>query len=387
MEILRQNRDAMFALQGYRAECYTVLTYDDGGRPRKFEVATLTAQKPNKMRYDSWWSASTPKDLAAIRSSVVPDITFACDGNRMLKQFGDHYRGDLRTQPKATAPEAVFTILEPWHGFYSKKNSLHESIAEIRAEGRTAEVERGGTAMCEGVMCDKVLVHKNVIFRETAHEYHETYYIGQSDHLVRRCVQHVTFDGISGYTRDATIRNIELNPKVKASVYSYSPPPTVKLMPPLKDDLPLLPNGRIAPDFSALDANRKPIKLSNFRGKVVVIDFWASWCGPCRASMPHTQEVIKRLSDSGVQVVALAIDDGEPRAAFDAWVSDNQSKYPNLSFAHIDPKEGVSSKLFNVSGIPTQYVVDGDGVIRASFVGYGGPTDDLERAIRAASGS
>lgn len=153
----------------------------------------------------------------------------------------------------------------------------------------------------------------------------------------------------------------------------------------LLQEQPLLPNGTAAPNFTATDAAGHPVKLSSYRGKVVVIDFWASWCGPCNASMPHTNEVISKLSKSGVPVVALAVDDGEEQGGFSGWVATNHAKYSSLHFVFSSPRTGVSGRLYKVTGIPTQYVIDKTGKIRASFVGYGGPTNDLENAVRAAN--
>ncbi|MES2460346.1 MAG: TlpA disulfide reductase family protein, partial [Armatimonadota bacterium] len=147
----------------------------------------------------------------------------------------------------------------------------------------------------------------------------------------------------------------------------------------------LLAAGTIAPDFRALDSNGKVVKLSDYRGKVVVLDFWASWCPPCVASMPHNQAVATKLRNDGVPTVILALDNSEEREPFLAWVRKNPA-LDALVFAHASPKTArIVGDLYRVSGIPTQYIIDKQGVIRTSLVGFGGPTKALEEAVRAAN--
>jgi peroxiredoxin len=129
--------------------------------------------------------------------------------------------------------------------------------------------------------------------------------------------------------------------------------------------------GAAAPDFPATDLNGKAVKLSDFRGKIVILDFWATWCGPCIASMPHTNEVAAQYKDQGVVVLASCTSD--TRAAFEAWVKKNQATYPELLFSH-DPQERgsdrASHKLYGVGGIPQQFIIGRDGKIAALCTGY-----------------
>lgn len=374
-KILEQNRDAMFGLKSLRVDCITTLTYDKPGVAKRYEFATLTAEKPMQMRYDGW------EGKAAISKAPAEgaEYTFACDGKSYYTQFGNSYRKEPQDRVNA---DDMHTILEPWEGFWSQKDSKLEQLQQLPKEipGSSYEISADGSEDVNGVPCDKVKVHEITSFADQKQEYNETLYIGKDDHLLRRQVQHVDFDGKGGFTRDAYLVNFDLHPSIDPKIYKYVPPPGAKV----EDDSPpppVLANGKKAPDFSAITGSNKKVKLSDFRGKVVVLDFWASWCGPCRESMPHTQEVIKKLQGDGMPVVAFAVDDGEAVDPFKSWVADNKTKYANIEYAHA---QNVSSELYKVTGIPTQFILDKHGIVRASFVGYGGPTNDLEFAILAA---
>jgi thiol-disulfide isomerase/thioredoxin len=153
----------------------------------------------------------------------------------------------------------------------------------------------------------------------------------------------------------------------------------------------LLDAGAVAPDFVMRDINDKEVKLSDFKGKVVVLDFWATWCGPCIASMPHTNEVAGKYADQDVIVVASGTSD--TIAKFKEWIPKNQPKYPHIQF-YFDPNERgsetfeqrASAKLYHVSGIPTQFVIGRDGKIVATIVGNGGKEDPRTEGALAKAG-
>ena len=147
----------------------------------------------------------------------------------------------------------------------------------------------------------------------------------------------------------------------------------------------LLAAGSDAPDFTVQDNTGASVKLSDYRGKTVVLDFWSTWCGPCQMSLPHTSSVAKKFAAKGV--VVLAVNVWDTKEAFKGWLPQHP-EYSAIKFA-LDPAgrspDSIASKLYHVSGIPTQYVIDKNGKVFQSFVGYGGPTTELADAITKAS--
>jgi len=119
-----------------------------------------------------------------------------------------------------------------------------------------------------------------------------------------------------------------------------------------------------APDFELPSLeNGKPIRLSSFRGHVVVLNFWASWCAPCRLEAPGLRRVSERYRDEGVRL--LGVDYRDDEAAAQAFVDEFRLTYPSVS----DPS-GSLAYDFELIGFPTTFIIDPAGTIRYRFVGY-----------------
>jgi thiol-disulfide isomerase/thioredoxin len=137
--------------------------------------------------------------------------------------------------------------------------------------------------------------------------------------------------------------------------------------------------GRPAPAFSAssLDGNGN-LSLAQFKGKVVYLDFWASWCGPCKASLPMLEELRKELPADEFQILAVNVDKDAARAR--AFLARHAIGYPSAS----DP-EGRVPAAYGLETMPSSYLIDRQGVLRQVHEGFE-PEDmaAIRASIRAA---
>jgi len=120
--------------------------------------------------------------------------------------------------------------------------------------------------------------------------------------------------------------------------------------------------GQPAPEFSVPLLDGSTFRLSDYRGQAVWVNFWATWCPPCRAEMPDIQEVYQAYREQGLRVVALSI--GEGRGDVQAYVNKT-----GLTFdIGLDSDTAVSAQ-YRIVGIPTHFFVDRDGVLREIRIG------------------
>jgi len=119
-------------------------------------------------------------------------------------------------------------------------------------------------------------------------------------------------------------------------------------------------DGRTAPDFTLADLSGHEVRLSDFAGQVVLVDFWATWCAPCREEVPMLNQLHTTFGDRGFTVLAISDEDV---GAIREFVDDHDVVYPNL----VGTTE--VSERFGVLGLPTGYLLDAEGKIVESFLG------------------
>ncbi len=123
--------------------------------------------------------------------------------------------------------------------------------------------------------------------------------------------------------------------------------------------------GNNAPAFTLKDTGGRTVRLSDFSGKVVVIDFWATWCGPCKESTVELEKLHRKYRDRGVVVLGISMDEGgEAVRKVKGFAEKNNLTYPMLM------DDGKTSGSYGVYTIPVTFVLDRKHVIVAIYKGY-----------------
>ena len=142
-----------------------------------------------------------------------------------------------------------------------------------------------------------------------------------------------------------------------------------------------------ATDFSIQDLDGKTVNLADYKGKTVILDFWATWCGPCKRSFPAMQMAVNKYKNNP-DVAFLFIDTWEKSQDADQqvrkFITDNHYDFRVLlDRKPADPKENMVVDKYGISGIPTKFVIDPAGKIRFRLTGFGGGNDAAVQELSA----
>lgn len=136
--------------------------------------------------------------------------------------------------------------------------------------------------------------------------------------------------------------------------------------------------GSRAPDFQAvtLDTTPRTVSLDQYRGQVVLLNIWATYCVPCRVEMPSIENLQQTMANRGLHIVAVSIDDPTKTQAIRNFV-----KHYGLTFQVLHDPDGRIAKTYQTTGVPETFVIGRDGVIRKKIIGATLWNTDANRAL------
>ncbi len=342
-------------------------------------VGTLKLMKPNYVD-ERQWNPHKNKVTGAWEKSNNSMI-HASDGKMAwLVFFGGEYQKSKADRQGHNMEGGDM----PTFDFFDSGESVFAQVKKQQAKGQLIALTYAGTQTWEG--------HP---YRVIDWEYKPDYPFGDettkkapggvvtekdrlfigADNLVYRLED--TYN--VGWSGSRSLRNVKVNAPLSAASFKFTLPPGAHLpVPPPA----LLAVGTPAPDFTATAPDGNTVHLSDFKGKMVVLDFWSTWCGPCQMSMPHLEKVYQAVKGQNVAVLGVCVWDKKPE--YDKWVAAKKDTYhfPTAFDPAVNQQDSIASKLYHVSGIPTQYVIDKDGKIAASTVGYDEKGTELEDALK-----
>jgi thiol-disulfide isomerase/thioredoxin len=127
---------------------------------------------------------------------------------------------------------------------------------------------------------------------------------------------------------------------------------------------PELARARMAPPFAVTTVDGQRISMDDLQGKVVLLDFWATWCGPCREALPHIQRVAKKFQGQPLVILSVSLDKDEK--AWKDFIAKNEMTWPQYRNGYF---EGPIAKKFSVNSIPHTFTIDTDGVLQEEHIG------------------
>jgi thiol-disulfide isomerase/thioredoxin len=247
--------------------------------------------------------------------------------------------------------------------------------AELAAEEMVAQANGKDAAMAHYqfgtvLMVEGLSRHKDELFSRV------------HDEMTKALTEHANFPGAI-YLDGRALARMKQDDAAKAQFERF-----VKLQP--EDDpdrqralryisQPELARARMAPPFVVTTLDGRRISMDDLKGKVVLLDFWATWCGPCREALPHMQKIAKKFDGEPLVVLSVSLDQDEQK--WKDFIAKNEMTWPQYFDGGFT---GPVSKMFAVNAIPHTFTIDADGVLQDEHIGDSSVEGKLKKLISRA---
>lgn len=142
---------------------------------------------------------------------------------------------------------------------------------------------------------------------------------------------------------------------------------------------PELARARMAPPFTVTTADGANISMDDLQGKVVLLDFWATWCGPCREALPHMKQVAKKFQGEPLVILSISLDTSEEK--WKEFITKNEMTWPQYRDGGFT---GPIARMFSVRAIPATFTIDADGVLQDEHIGDASIEGKLKKLVARA---
>ena|SRR5215472_3705063 len=362
--LLKETGDALRDAKSYVLEQSIAVELKGGLESRLQMPMKLAVSNPGKLRIES--------------NGAVGNTLIVSDGENTWMYLGP-LKQYTRT-PAASSPDALMKSLNPGVADMLGKMQSKDPYLEVKLAGEEI-IENGGARhecfvieakldkiempgsmeLLDGVMKTWVDKKTKLTWRQTA----------------TAIMKGATLRSPAEMNQSITLLSVKLNEPVSDSLFTFTPPEGAKevkeFQGPVKANANL--SGKDAADFKFRSLDGKEFSLQALRGKVVLLDFWATWCGPCRKDMPALERIYSEFGDRGL--VMLGMNVGEDREAVSKFLAANKLSYPIVLAGQMEMLES-----YSVTAFPTVVLIDREGKIALYHVGSGSESE-LREALAA----
>ena len=337
-------------------------------------TANVPGEKSQNMRIRVYYQR--PNKALVQMSDEAGTSTIAADG-RTVSLMVPQVKGKYMQRPLPEPANPIEVALQRTAGV-GPGLDLWLSGGDILAQIRPvlSSLKLGAPEQIEGVDVESAVLS----LKSRSGPVTMTFSFGKNDHLVRRVRMERTLQDPQGKETKMTMtelhREVQPNAVIAANSIKFTPPAGYKkvdsLEPPTYDEKLVVGGAPYA--INTKDLSGKALNLAQYKGKVVLLDFWATWCGPCMMELPALQAVHKKYKGQGFDVIGISSDESK---------GDLQSviKARSISWRQVfDGAEGPINARYKVVAIPTSFLIGRDGKIAA--INLRGP--ELEPAIKKA---
>lgn len=368
--VLKEAADTYKRAKTYRGHSEMVVEISIHGMENKVTVPfDLAVKKPGMIRVES--------------DNPLLGVSLVSDGKNIW-----NYRKGANEYTKKDAPELQDLAKDEGGPLGMMKSPI--LLSTIVSGDPLAEIEEDvtskrlvGTETVDGVECDVIEMAQT---DSTARVW-----VDRKRKLIVKLVLEVGggekgADGPGSLTITETHKEIVLDGKVPDGEFTFSPPEGAKLVDSFTRKKRARKNkeradltGTPAPDFILTDMEGKKHRLEDLRGKVVLLDFWASWCPPCRRELPHIQKIHEEMGPQGLVVLGVNAENDE--AKLKEFLQGQKIGFPVLR-----DTERKASEAFSVTAIPRVLIIGKDGTVAADFTGLKTEEELKEALVKAGAG-